>query len=154
MSLPLQKEMLHDWVQHKCQLSDLPLMRWHLWQEGRKLLLLEKTQKYTDVLPLRADKKMLKGIKLFYISYICMSVLKCSTLFVYTVLGLQIQLRWRGIESITVHQRYVQSDASSNSINVTQVLQSVLTQLIALPVISNHALSEIARYSLCKCHHM
>lgn len=43
---PSKKEMLCDLVQHKCQLSDSPLMRWHLWQEGRKLLLW-KTHKNT-----------------------------------------------------------------------------------------------------------
>lgn len=101
------KEMLCDWVQHKCQHRDLPLMRWHLWKEGRKLLLWKTHKKHTDVLLLRADKETLKGIKLFYISYICMSPIKCSTLFIYTVLGLWIQLRWRGIESVTVHQKNV-----------------------------------------------
>lgn len=32
--------------------------------------------------------------------------LKCSTLFICTVPGLWAQLRWRGIESVTVHQRH------------------------------------------------
>lgn len=159
-----EREMLCDWVQHKCQLSDLPLMRWHLWQEGRKLLLWkthgkrkkkgrEKGEKNTHVLLLRVDKETLKGIKLFYISYICMSPLKCSTLFIYTVLGLWVQLRWRGIESVTVHQRRVQSEASSHSINVTPLFEFVLTQLIAPAVKSNIALSELSWHSanVTKC---
>lgn len=55
---------------------------------GKETFVVENTQKHTDVLLLRVDKETLKGIKLFYISYICMSRLKCSTLFIYTVLGL------------------------------------------------------------------
>lgn len=58
----LQKEntMQRDSVQHKCQLSDLPLIRWHLWQEGRKLLLCKT---HTKKLLLRTDQEMLEGIK-------------------------------------------------------------------------------------------
>lgn len=41
-----EKEMLRDSVQRKCHLSYLSLMRQHLWQEGRKLLLW-KTHKKT-----------------------------------------------------------------------------------------------------------
>lgn len=58
--LQKEKEMQCDSVQHKCQLSDLPLMRWHLWQEGRKLLLCKT---HTKKLLLRTDKETLKGIK-------------------------------------------------------------------------------------------
>ncbi len=119
---------------------------------GKETFVVENTQKNTHVLLLRVDKETLKGIKLFYISYICMDTLKCSTLFIYTALGLWIQLRGRGIESVRVHQRYVQSEASSHSINVTQVLEFVLTQLIALAVKSNNALSQISCCTQCKCY--
>lgn len=57
-------------------------------KRGKETFVVENTQKHTDVLLLRVDKETLKGIKLFYISYICMSPIKCSTLFIYTVLGL------------------------------------------------------------------
>lgn len=66
-----------DSVQHKCRLSDLPLMRRHLRQGGRRKLLLWKTHRWAcharkkgwgwegKILScfLRADKETLKGIK-------------------------------------------------------------------------------------------
>lgn len=72
-----------DSVEHKCQLSDLPLMRWHLWQEERKLLLC-KTHTQKKLL-LRTDKETLKGIKSFYISYICKRLLKSLTVYLLCV---------------------------------------------------------------------
>lgn len=66
-----------DSVQQKCRLSDLPLMRRHLRQEGRRKLLLWKTHRWAchgkkkqwkwikknASCFLRADKETLKGIK-------------------------------------------------------------------------------------------
>lgn len=62
----------------------------------------KKTQKHVDVQLLKADKETLKGITLFYISYICMPLLKCLTLFIYCVrvvkkAELKVESKYRSI---------------------------------------------------------